>query len=171
MPGIFSHAANAMRLALLLACIAPVPGAHAQTGLVYVSGQGFSVSETLRQALAENQRSSPDSFWVVITGADVALLTKAKASVDIRSAVQRVRERGGFVYVCDSDLALHRIHEEELLDGVARVRGYQAPEQAGLPDAAPLGAARPPVEEDLSLPESMRQSRLIWKACADRRGP
>jgi hypothetical protein len=153
---------NAMRMVLLLACVLCTLAAHAQSGLVYVSGHGFSAGETLRQALADNQRSVADSFWVVITGADVTLFAREQAQADIQNLVYRVRERGGYVYVCDIDLATHRVTEDELLEGVARVRGYQLPELAG--------PAIRPAQEELVLPESIRESRLISKACADQRG-
>jgi intracellular sulfur oxidation DsrE/DsrF family protein len=157
MLGMFPRVLTAMRLALPLACGVAMTSGHAQTDLVYVSGQGFPAADTLRQALADNQRKPHEHFWVVITGADATMLTKGRAGAEILSVVRRVHERGGFVYVCDSDLAAHRISEDELLEGVARVSGYQSSAQTELPT----------VKEGLVLPESVRERRLIWKACAD----
>lgn len=147
-----------IRLAFCAACTIAAGRVAATEGGVYVADQGIPIDQAFHQALAENPGKPGEPFWVIVADADVARVTKEKADQDILAWVKRVRERGGIIYVCRSDLMRHGIEEEQLLDGVTQVYGYGTEDRSGLP---------PIRKEELVLPESTRQSRLILKTCAD----
>jgi hypothetical protein len=142
-------------LAMLLACAVPFHDAVANG--VYVSGQGVALDQSFRQALADNPKKSKNAFWIVVAGAEVRGLSKSGANADILGWLKSVRERGGNVFVCRSDLTRAGIKEEELLEGVVSMYGYGEKDWSGL-----LPAKR----QEIVLPDSMKQSQLILKTCA-----
>lgn len=149
----------------LVAILLPLAGwisspALAEDGGVYVSGQGFTLEQAVDQALAESARRDNERFWIVVSGSEVGRVTKTGAGGEIVERIRKVRDLGGAVYVCQSDLARHAISEEELLEGVERISGYGTP-APGFP-AAQAGSG---------LPSSVPQSRLILRSCADEEEP
>lgn len=145
------------KLVFVLAVAAPLQQAAAASGGVYVSGPGSSVEQAFAQALAENPRKTNDAFWIVVAGAEVARMTKGSASPDIVAWTKTVRERGGLVYVCRSDLVRAGIREEDLLDGVIAMYGYGAKDWSGL---------LPARKDGIALPDNIKQSQLILRTCA-----
>lgn len=127
---------------------------------VYISGQGASLNEALEQALAENGSGAKQRFWVIVSGNDIVQVTEAGISGDIRELLQRIRERRGLVYVCQTDLAIYGIKESDLISGVKSIHGFSA-------DAASNGQKQRGIE----LPKSVTQARLILRTCADRDEP
>lgn len=135
---------------------ASVGTAMAEDGGVYIADQSFSIEQAFGQALAESGGRTDARFWVIVSGADAGRMTKSGAGAQVAEWVQRVRERGGIVYVCRSDLMRHGINEDELLDGVEQAYGYSAKDWAGLMSA----------RKDMALPESIQQSQLILRTCS-----
>lgn len=147
---------NMMPLALLLAFAIPVHHASAAAGGVYVAGKGTNLEQTLKQAIADNPGKSVPPFWIVIAGSEVSHV-KNGANISIQGGIKSVRERGGLVYVCRSDMIRAGIKEGDLLEGVTAMYGYDPKDWAGL-----LPARR----EGIRLPDNMSQSQLILKTCA-----
>ncbi|WP_292933459.1 hypothetical protein [Noviherbaspirillum sp.] len=143
-------------LTWLMICALPAAHALASDGGIYVAGQGTSIDQTFKQALADSSGQPTDRFWVVVAGSNVRQLARGGANKDVLAWVQRVRERGGMVYVCRADLAREGVKEDELLDGVAEIYGYGKKDWAGL---------LPARKEGIVLPDSMRHSQLILKTC------
>jgi intracellular sulfur oxidation DsrE/DsrF family protein len=142
--------------AVLLACTAvQASAANAQEGGVYISGQGASFDQAVEQALAERSRQNA-RFWIVVSGSEVGKLTRSPVNAEVAERIRELRELGGVIYACESDLERQAISEDELLDGVERVAGY--------------GAAKPgfPVAQaENGLPASVPQTRLILRSCAE----
>lgn len=145
------------RLALVAICAASSHYATAADGAVYVAGKGAALEQAFRQALAENSGATKSTFWVVAAGGEAMRLTRASAGPAVLGAVKTVRERGGVVYVCRSDLLRSGIKEEDLLEGVATVYGYNPQEWAGL---------LPAKKVEIVLPEDTKQSQLILNTCS-----
>jgi intracellular sulfur oxidation DsrE/DsrF family protein len=141
--------------ASLLAFVAMAsPAVMAEEGGVYISGQGVSFDQAVTQALAERSHENV-RFWIVVSGSEVGKLTRSPANVEVAERIRQLRELGGVIYACESDLEQQSISEDELLDGVERVAGF--------------GAAKPgfPVPQPESgLPASNVQNRLILRSCA-----
>jgi len=144
----------------LLACA--IPFHHAIADGVFVSGHGVTLEQSFKRALADNPRKSKAGFWVVIAGPEVSALSKRGANAEILSWVKGVRERGGNVFVCRSDMTHAGIKEEDLLDGVVSMYGYGEKDWSGL-----LPAKR----HEIVLPDNMQQSQLILKTCAGQPKP
>lgn len=158
-----NFAAFLLRVVLLSTLAALAHRANAATGDsagttegVYVAGQGVSLEQVFKQALSQHPASTHGAFWIVVAGADAARLTRTGAGTAIQGWVKSVRERGGIVYVCRSDLVRSHIKEEDLLDGVIAMYGYGTHEWAGL---------LPAKKEGVVLPEGAKQSQLILKTC------
>jgi len=151
-----SHRHPLLRLLIVigLAIASPVV---AYAGGVYVAEQGVPVVKAMGQALAENPQKSDKPFWIVVSGADTALLTKSRASADTRQMVRTAKERGAEIYVCRSDLVRAGIKEEDLLDGVVAMYGYGPQDWSGL---------LPARKDGIALPVDMTQSQRILKTCA-----
>ncbi|HYD61235.1 MAG TPA: DsrE family protein [Noviherbaspirillum sp.] len=150
---IHSHKILRLLLVIGLALAAPVAAAAG----VYVAGNGTSAAQAFEQALAENSRASGKPFWIVVSGKETEALTKGRASADMRKQLTSARERGAEVYVCRADLIRAGIKDEELLDGVVAMYGYDTQDWAGL---------LPARKEGIVLPADMKQSQLILKTCA-----
>ena len=153
-----SHRHPLLRLLIVvgLALAAPVV-AHA--GGVYVAEPGVPFAKAMGQALADNPQKSDKPFWIVVSGADTALLTKTRSSDDTRQLVRTAKERGAEIYVCRSELVRAGVKEEDLLDGVVSMYGYGPKDWSGLLPARKDGLA-------LALPADMKQSQRILKTCA-----
>lgn len=152
---------NALSVSLLLIfTLCRIPdaiGADVSEGEVYVAGQTFTLEQALRQALAENQPDATRRFWVVVSGRDAARLARSDADPGLLDSIKRVHERGGIVYVCQSDLAAHGVAPSELIPHVAPIHGFGAPAS---------GSAQPPPPEQ-PLPQDLQHARLILRSCAD----
>jgi len=121
--------------------------AAAQAAGVYVAGQGFTLEQTLAQALREQGDGAP--FWIVAAGAAARRL----AGSDGAELVARVHAHGGIIYACARDLS--SAQQARLPPGVELVQ------QAG----AGAGDSRSH-EEPAPVPESRRGFRLILRTCA-----
>lgn len=141
--------------ALLAFAAVEASAANAEEGGVYISGQGASFDQAVAQALAERSRENA-RFWIVVSGSEVGKLTRNPANAEMAERIRQLRELGGVIYACDSDLERQAISEDELLDGVERVAGYGAT-RPGFPVAQP----------ESGLPAGNSQNRLILRSCAD----
>jgi hypothetical protein len=150
---------NALSISLLLIfTLAPdARGADLSEGEVYVAGQTFTLEQALSQALAENPADTKQRFWVVVSGRDAARLGRSDADSGLLDSIKRVRERGGLIYVCQSDMMAHGITPSDLIPQVAPIQGFGAPAS---------GSAQPPQPERL-LPQDLQHARLILRSCAD----
>ena len=144
--------------AVLLAfvCATPLQQAAAAAAGVYVSGQGLSLEQAFQQALAENPGKAGAPFWIVVAGGEVARMTRNSPTSELAGSMKTVRERGGLVYVCRSDMMRAGIKEEDLLEGVVSMYGYGPKDWTGL---------LPARQDGLVLPDNMRQSQMILRTC------
>lgn len=139
----------AWRLAALLAAVFATTGFAWAQGGVYVAGQGFSLEQAAEQALREQVGGAP--FWIVASGQEARRVVEGEGAHEL---LARVRERGGIVYACESDLP--RAQERTLPQGVGLV---------GQPEPATPTIVMPAGTETEVLPESVRQNRLILRTC------
>lgn len=140
----------------------PAHYATAESGGVYVAGQGSGLDQAFKQALAAHPHKEDKPFWIVIAGKEVSRVTKGGAGPSVTGWVNTVRERGGLMYVCRSDMMKAGIKEGDLLEGVISMYGYSAKDWAGL---------LPARKEGITLPTNMQQSQLILKTCAGEEKP
>lgn len=145
----------AVLVALLAFPVVEASAANAEEGGVYISGQGASFDQAVAQALAERSRENA-RFWIVVSGSEVGKLTRSPVNAEVAERIRQLRELGGAIYVCESDLERQAISEDELLDGVERVAGYGTA-KPGFPAPQP----------ESGLPASTAQNRLILRSCAD----
>jgi len=145
-----------IRIGLLLACVAASQHSAANTKGVYVAGKGATLEQAFGQALEEGG-SAKEAFWIVASGAEATRLTRSAAAQNMLRSLHTVRERGGHVYVCRSDLLRAHIKEEELVDGVASVYGYGTHEWAGLLPAKKM---------EIVLPKDDTQAEAILNTCS-----
>lgn len=130
--------------------------AAAESSGIYVAGQGATLEQTFGQALG-NAKGKTDPFWIVAAGTEAGRLSKSRAGQELQRSFNAVRERGGIVYACRSDLLRAGITEEDLLDGVTSVFGYGAQEWTGL---------LPVRRTESVLPKDEAQSQRILKTCS-----
>lgn len=140
----------------IIAFAIPAQNAAAASGGIYVAGQGTGLDQAFSQALADNPSRSASPFWVVVAGKEINRTTKAGASPAVAGWVNTTRERGGLVYVCRTDMMKAGIKEDDLLDGIHSMYGYDAKDWAGLVPAR---------KEGIVLPDNMRQSQQMLKVC------
>ena len=151
---------NALSVSLLVLAFCRIPDARSadvSEGEVYVAGQTFTLEQALRQALVENPSDTSRRFWVVVSGRDAARLARRDADSGLLDSIKRVHERGGVIYVCQSDIAAHGVAPSELIPQVAPIHGFGAPASA---------SAQPPLPEQ-PLPQDLQHARLILRSCAD----
>jgi len=147
---------------LLICTIGSLSAARSEEqeeGEVYVAGQNFTLEQALNQALAENPPDARRRFWVVVSGRDAVLLTKAGANPGLLESIERARRRGGIIYVCQSDMRAQGIKPSGLIPGVLPVQGF---------GGAAADANAPPLpQSDTPLPRDLQHARLILRSCAD----
>lgn len=148
-----------VRLILLIALTPDARTADMEEGAVYVAGQGFTLEQAISQALAENSGDASRRFWVVVSGHDVALTVKTGGDAGLLDAIRRIHERGGIIYVCQSDMLAQGIMASDLVTEVEPVQGFGAPSGSGSP---PMSRSGNP------LPKDLQHARLILRSCADR---
>ena len=158
-------AINALSVSLLsISAIGLMPDARSvdlEEGEVYVAGQTFPLEQALNQALEENPPDTKRHFWVVVSGHDAARLARTDASAGLRESLKRIQERGGIIYVCQSDMRAHGITPPNLIPGAAPIHGF-----GGASAEAP-----PPPQPDSPLPSDVQHARLILRSCADNDAP
>lgn len=150
----------AVLLALVFA--APLQQAAAAASGVYVSGQGLALEQAFQQALADNPGKNGAPFWIIVAGGEIASMTKGGTTSALAGSMKMVRERGGLVYVCRSDMIRAGIKEEDLLEGVVSMYGYGPKDWSGL---------LPARQDALVLPDNMHQSQMILRTCAGEQKP
>lgn len=150
-----------VRASFLSACMLFGQPAGAQDGAIYISGQGVSLRAAFDRALAENESSGKQAFWVIVSGYDIVRVTKSGVGRNIQEPMQRIHERHGLIYVCQSDMAFYGIKETDLLEGVKAVRGFS---KKVAPDRLPLK------QTGIVMPTNMAQAERILRTCAERDG-
>jgi len=65
--------------------------------------------------------------------------------------IKRVHERGGVIYVCQSDIAAHGVTPSELIPQVAPIQGFGGP------------ASGSPPQPEQPLPQDLQHARLILR--------
>ena len=145
---------------LLLATFAGA--AEPEEGAVYVADAQFQLEDVLQEVLVTNRPTRLTRFWVVVTGDQVALMTKSHGITDRKLAkgVDLMRQLGAFLRVCDNDLSRLGLVSGDLLPWVEPVKGF--------------GAAAPKAADDRfytderpdELPASVESLRRIRTACS-----
>lgn len=138
--------------------------AEALEGTVMVADEEFQVEDVLEDVLVRRRPDRVTKFWVVITGDQVKVATVANGLTDhqLVKAFDLVRQYGGIVYACASDMARLGIAASDLLPPTEPVRGFDA-------DAPRAADERFYADEDAAwLPESDGQLRRLRAACSPR---
>lgn len=141
---------------LMLASAMASQHAAAEPSRIYVAGHGTTLEQAFTQALG-NATDKKDHFWIVAAGAEAGRLSKNRIGQELKRSFSAVREQGGIVYACRSDLLRAGIKEEDLMEGVASVYGYGSHEWAGL-----LPAKR----AESVFPKDAAQSQRILSTCS-----
>lgn len=126
-------------------------------GGVYIAGQGFTLEQAVEQA--QSEQVGDTMFWIVASGQVARDVADAENRPDTARLLEQVRERGGLVTVCAGDLGSSGASEA----GQATPPGVALVPAPG--DPAP-GLTASDQSDDVAMPESDRQRRLILRACA-----
>lgn len=152
--------AVAAMLAILLASQAGAAGP--EDGPVYVADTQFALEDILQEVLVNNRPTRPLRFWVIVTGDQVALLTKSNGIADRKLAkgVDLMRQFGAFLRVCESDMSRLGLVRDDLLPWVEPVKGFEA--------AAPLASDDRFYADERpdELPVAVEALRRIRAACS-----
>jgi hypothetical protein len=142
----------------------PVAMAEPLEGAVLVADEQFQIEDVLEEVLVRRPPGRVMKFWVVITGEQVNLATKANGMRDrqLAKAFDLVRQFGGIVYACENDMVRYGLAAGDLLPPTEPVKGFDA-------DAPRAADARFHAGEDPAfLPESEAQLRRLRAACSAR---
>lgn len=157
------------RWILLSAAILSVPlGPAAATepldGTVLVADEIFPIEDVLEEILVKRPPGGVTKFWVVIAGDQVKLATKANGMRDrqLAKAFDLVRQYGGIVYACETDMARHGLTAGDLLPPTEPFKGFDA--DAPLADDQLFYVG----EDPALLPESVTQLRWMRSVCSAR---
>lgn len=150
--------------AMLFVPFLPATAADSLQGTVLVADDAFSIEDVLEEVLVKQRPDRVTKFWIVIAGDQVKLATKANGMRDrqLVKAFDLVRQYGGIVYACETDMARQGLTAGDLLPPAEPIKGFDA--------GAPLTAdQRFYVGEDPAwLPDSVTQLRLLRAACSTR---
>lgn len=144
-----------------LALTATVPAAAQDTGGLYIAGPQIGLSQALDQALASNPNPGARFYVLVLPPAQQALAGPDGAT--LRQQLQQVRQRGGKVLACRSDIDNEGFDPIELGSPVAVVRGW--PVLEGGFKMIP-GTDFYPGDDPANFPPSHVQMRRLRSACS-----
>jgi hypothetical protein len=150
--------------ALLCTSFLPAAAADSLEGTVLVADDAFSIEDVLEEVLVKRRPDRVTKFWIVITGDQVKLATKANGMRDrpLVRAFDLVRQYGGIFYACETDMARQGLAAGDLLPPTEPLKGFDA-------DAPLTADQRFYVGEDPAwLPDSETQLRRLRAACSAR---
>lgn len=150
-------------VATLMILLTTVVGAvEPDEGPVYVADAQFQLEEVLQEVLVTNRPTRLTRFWVVVTGDQVALLTKSHGITDRKlvKGMDLMRQFGAFLRVCENDLSRLGLVAGDLLPWVEPVKGFGATAPKAADDR--FYADERPDE----LPASVEALRRIRTACS-----
>lgn len=149
----------AMSMILLAAFVG---AAEPEAGPVYVADAQFQLEDVLQEVLVTNRPTRLTRFWVVVTGDQVALMTKSHGLTDRKlvKGVDLMRQFGAFLRVCDNDLSRLGLVAGDLLPWVEPVKGFDATAPKAADDR--FYADERPDE----LPANVEGLRRIRTACS-----
>jgi hypothetical protein len=133
-------------------------------GTVLVADDAFTLEDVLEDVLVKRRPTRVERFWVVITGDQVKLATKVNGMADrtLAKGFDLVRQYGGIMYACESDMQRLSLTAGDLLPPAEPVKGYDA---EGSTDTGSLLYSD---EDPTLLPESVTQLRRLRAACSAR---
>lgn len=113
--------------ALMLAASAAM-AAEPPDGPVYVADTQFPLEDVLQDVLVTNRPTQVTRFWVVVTGDQVAYMTKSYGISDRKLAkgVDLMRQFGAILRVCETDMLRLGLGPGDLLPAVEPVKGFDA---------------------------------------------
>lgn len=149
---------------LLCAPLLPAHAASSLKGTVLIADEAFSLESVLQTVLVEKRPNRVTQFWIVITGDQVRLATKANGMRDRQLArgFDLVRQHGGIIYACEIDMARLGITAGDLLPPAEPVKGWYA--------NAPMTANQKFYvgEDPTRFPVAVTQLRRLRAACSAR---
>ncbi len=151
--------AVATSMILLATCAGAV---EPEEGPVFIADAQFQLEDVLQEVLVTNRPNHLIRFWVVVTGDQVALMTKSHGITDRKlvKGVDLMRQFGAFLRVCESDLSRLGLVTGDLLPWVEPVRGFDAAAPKAADDR--FYADERPDE----FPASVEALRRIRTACS-----
>ena len=171
-PGLIRRESDAMYRAawlLLSAVILPATwdaavAADTLEGTVLVADEKFQVEDVLEEILVKRRPDRVMKFWVVITGDQVRVATKASGMRDrqLAKAFDLVRQYGGIVYACERDMARLNLVATDLLPPTEPVKGFEADSPHAADQRFYVG------EDPARFPKSATQLRRLRAACSAR---
>lgn len=153
------HAAVALGVASLIACVLPRTARAQDEGGVYIAGYRFSFERAAEQGLARNPAGQ--RFFVLALPPNTAALTTA-ATPSAAAVRERVAAAGGVLMVCQRDIDNGKVDAATLVPGVVAVRGF--PPRGS--NAIPRGERYFPDEDRTRLPQDNRALKRLRKACS-----
>jgi len=152
-------------LALVLALFAFASRADQPLdGTVLVADDAYTLEDVMEEILVKRRPTRVTQFWVVVAGDQVKLATKANGMTDrtLARGFDLVRQYGGIIYACESDMARLGVTAADLLPPAEPVKGF-GPD--GTTDTDSVLYAD---EDPTLLPESVTQLRRLRAACSGR---
>ncbi len=152
-------------LIALLSC--PMAQGHAAAsldGTVLVADDSFTLEDVMEQVLVKQAPTRPMKFWIVVAGDQVKLATKGNGMRDpaLAKAFDLVRQYGGIIYACETDMARFGFTASDLLPPAEPLKGFEG--------KAPMNAdGRTYAGEDATqLPSVTAQLRRMRSTCSPR---
>ncbi len=149
---------------LILSIASWTAAADTLEGTVLVADEKFQVEDVLEEILVKRRPDRVMKFWVVITGDQVRVATKASGMRDrqLAKAFDLVRQYGGIVYACETDMARLGFTAGDLLPPTEPVKGFDAQAPHATDQRFYVG------EDPARLPKSATQLRRLRAACSAR---
>ena len=151
-------------VAILCTPCSPAAAAESLEGAVLVADEIFPIEDVLEEILVKRRPDRVTKFWVVIAGDQVRLATKSNGMRDrqLAKAFDLVRQYGGIVYACETDMARHGLTAGDLLPPTEPVKGFDADAPLTADQLFYVG------EDPALLPESVTQLRWLRSVCSER---
>jgi hypothetical protein len=133
-------------------------------GTVLIADEACSLEEVMEQILVKQHPTRVTKFWVVITGDQVKLATKANGMSDrvLAKGFDLVRQYGGIIYACEVDMQRLGLTAGDLLPPTEPLRGF------GVDGTTDTDSVLYSDEDPELLPESVTQLRRLRAACSGR---
>lgn len=149
---------------LLCAPLSPANAANPLDGTVLIADEAFSLQRVLDSVLVPPRPARGTKFWIVITGDQVRLATKANGSRDrqLARSFDRVRQYGGIIYACEIDMTRLGIRAGDLLPPAEPVKGWYANAPMTADQLFYVG------ENPSRFPVAVTQLRRLRAACSAR---
>jgi len=152
-------------LAVVLCCGASTGHADdSLDGTVLVADEGFTLEDVMEEVLVKQRPTRVLRFWVVVAGDQVKLATKANGMRDraLAKAFDLVRQYGGIVYACETDMARFGLGPTDLLPPTEPLKGFEADVPMNSDGVTYAG------EDPALLPSAVAQLRRMRATCSAR---